>query len=82
MPAGEPVGEGRDAQRPRMGCHMDAIGEKRHRSGPQTGDDLDHHHCGCQHDNISRSPLMCVVRGAQEVVIVGEWIGIGVVHTA
>ena len=80
MALGKPVGEGRDAQGTCMGRHVDTIGEKRHRSGPQAGDDFDHHHRGGQGNDIARAPLMRVVRGAQEVVTMSERIGAGMVH--
>jgi hypothetical protein len=55
-----------------MGRHVDTIGEKSHRSGPQARNNFDHHHHGGQGNDIARAPLMRVVRGAQEVVIMGE----------
>ncbi len=72
MAPGKPVGKGRDAQGTCMGRRVDTIGEKRHRSGPQASDDFDHHHRGGQRNDIARAPLMRVVRGAQDLVVVGE----------
>ena len=80
MSTSKPVGKGCDAQGTCMGRHVNAIGEERHRSGPQASDDLDHHHCGGQRNDIACASLMRVVRGAEEVVIMGERIGVGVVH--
>ena len=80
MAPGKPVGKGRDAQGTCVGRHVDTIGEKSHRSSPKTRDDFDHHHRSGQGNDITRAALMRGVRGTQEVVLVGQRIGGGVVH--
>ncbi len=45
LPPRQQVGQPRNPERGRMGCHMPAVGQQRHRSGQPSGDDLaDHHH--------------------------------------
>ena len=68
--AREAVGEGSDRQRPGMGRHVPAVGQKRHRAEERAAGDLGHHHGGGQADHQPGAPFIALVRAAQEDVLV------------
>ena len=70
MPAREQVGEPGDAERRRMGRHVPAVGDKRHRAEQVAADDLADHHRGGEDHHEPGSPLMTVMTFAQEGVTV------------
>ena len=65
-----------------MRRHVEAIGEKRHRSGDPPGNDLDDHHAGRQRDDVAGALLVRVVRVAQKDVIVDVLASMIVMHAS
>jgi hypothetical protein len=55
--AGEGVGPGRDAERKRVGAHVPAVGEQRHRTEQSAGGDFDHHHGEREPHHLARATL-------------------------
>src|SRR4051794_19432677 len=74
MPPGEQIGDGRDAQRRGMGCHMPAIGKQRHRSEQRSRRDLADHHDGGQGDDEPCPALVAGMLMTEEHVIVRPWL--------
>ncbi|MNE72103.1 hypothetical protein D3C80_1680160 [compost metagenome] len=72
MLAGVSIGRSGNPQRARMGCHMETICQKRHRSRDiACGNLTDHHHHG-EHHYPQCSFGIVIVGGAQEVVAMFE----------
>ena len=61
-----------DAERAGMGGHVEAVGQKRHRTGPIAGGDFTQHRHGGEDDDPHRPAGVVVVPGAQEDMVVGE----------
>ena len=57
MLAGVDVGKRGDAQGTGVGSHVQAVGQQRHGSVHQAGDDLDHHH-GCRERDHPEGPAL------------------------
>ena len=76
------VGSGRDRQGAGVGGHVEAVGQQGHRAIDHAGDDLADHHDGGQADDPKRSPRALVVRPAEEMVVVGQIVGLGGGHDA
>jgi len=62
------IGEGGDQQRARMGRHVEAVSDERHRAEKATTDDLAHHHGGGEADHHPGLALVLRVLGAEEDV--------------
>ena len=82
MPLGVGVGAGRNGQGAGVGRQVKAVGQQGHRAVDQAGDDLPDHHDGRQADHPQRSPCAVVVRTAEEIVVVGQIVGLGRGHGA
>src|SRR5271165_718134 len=67
----QPIGAGRETQRTDMGCHVDAIGQKRHRAENKSGGDLETHEDGGDAGRELGAPFGLLVALAQKAVVVG-----------
>ena len=65
-----------DTQRASMRCHMEAIGQQRHRSGDIAGENLADHHHSRQHHHPQRPTSVVVVRGPQIHMVVHKGVNI------
>ena len=82
MALGIGIGPGRHGQGAGMGGHVEAVGQQGHRAIDQAGDDLPDHHDGGQADDPQRPPRTLIVRPAEEMVVVGQIVGLGGGHGA
>ncbi len=71
MLAREQIGDGGDPQRGRMGGHVPAIGQQRHRSEKRSCRDLADHHDHGQRDHEPSAALVTGVLRTEKHVIVG-----------
>src|SRR5262245_41815875 len=70
LAAGKEIGERGNAERRRMGCHVPAVGEQRHRAEQDAGDDLADHHDRGQRDHKPGAALIAGVLCAEKDVVV------------
>jgi hypothetical protein len=80
VPPREAIGERGGAERARVGRHVHAVGEQRHRAGEQTRDDLDHHHSGGKRDHPPRTALVHVMRRAEKDMMMSMGSAGGAMH--
>ncbi len=66
------IGDRGDAERARMGRHVKAVGEQRHRVEDETGGDFRHHHHGGEGDHPQRAARILVVPFAKENMAVRQ----------
>ena len=83
MTAGIGVGKGVDAQRHRVGRHVDAVGKQSHGAIGDACDDLDDHHGKREHDDDPGAGFACLLQILPKSMIVqptGKIAGVHVVR--